>query len=121
VKGGVTENNKHKYDDEYKHGTAVAMRLCESFAGSNRAIYADSYFASVECAEVFMTELQLYFTGVVKTSTARFPYKFLNDTPMLGQGHHKSMTMTTESGVELIAVVWLDRTRRTFISAKRHH
>jgi hypothetical protein len=49
------------------HGTKVLLQLVKPWYHSNRVIVADSYFASVECAEELLKR-NLKFIGVVKTS-----------------------------------------------------
>ena len=113
---GKEANRTAKFEDSYGHGTAVAMRLMERFRFSGSAVAADSFFASVECAEALWLKFRIFFIGVVKMSTSRFPMRRLEKTYLKGQGAWKSMTTVTASGVQLMAVVWSDRTRRYFIS-----
>ena len=80
---------------------------------------ADSFFASVEAATVLFNS-HTRFIGVVKNATKTFPMRALAENEMAGRGDHRTMTadMDTASGdpFQIMAVSWIDRTRRYFIS-----
>jgi hypothetical protein len=98
------------------HGSAVLFDLVEHFAGSNRIICADSYFASVQSAEG-LAEMGLKFIGVVKNSTRKYPMKQLSTTVLANRGDRLSMVCKdANSNVTMMAAVWMDRERRYFIS-----
>lgn len=99
------------------HGAAVTKRLVYPWAGTNRIVCGDSYFASVHTARV-MYDMGLKFIGVVKTATRSFPYKHLASVPIHGRGKWESMAYKdTAGGCDLAAVVWVDRERRYFIAS----
>ena len=54
------------------HGTAVLQRLLIPWAWSDRIVFADSYFGSVQGA-LSLKEASMRFIGVVKTAHNRFP------------------------------------------------
>lgn len=59
------------------------------------------------------------FTGVVKTATRGYPMKHLSEIKMTGRGDQCSMHIVCQSdfpGKKLLAVSWVDRNRRYFIS-----
>ena len=117
----VTGDVKKKWKDIYNSGTATILRLCERFDGrlngKYRAVYGDSWFASLECAMALRKELGMYFTGCVKTNHAEFPMNVLNKVPLEDIGDATHMTYTDESKNTYLATVWTDRTRRTFVSS----
>jgi len=59
----------------------------------------------------------LRFIGVVKTGTKGFPLGALSVLPLEERGEHVSYVHTTADGVtDMMAVLWVDRERRYFIS-----
>lgn len=90
-----------------KAGTAMVLRLTEPWHGSFRQVVGDSYFASVECA-VECKKKDLYFTGLVKTSSKMFPKQYLqNEVQFAFRGETKTFTATVD-GHDIIAHVWND-------------
>ena len=57
---------------EQPHTTATSMRLVENWLGTGRAVYGDSWFASVKTAKAFLRN-GLHFVGDVKTNHSGFP------------------------------------------------
>jgi hypothetical protein len=59
----------------------------------------------------------LKFIGVVKTATRKFPMQALGSIKMEMRGERHTYVNKTEDGrVRMMAMVWLDRERRYFIS-----
>ena len=115
---GAHSTEATEYSDTYKNGTAVSLRLTKPWHGSGRGVYADSFFASVECCEALMCDAGLYFTGPIKQNTARYPHAVLKDQIIEGQGSYISMTSTSVKKVELTAVLHCDRNRKEFVSSQ---
>jgi Transposase IS4 len=67
------------------HGTVVPQRLISPWAGSNRIVCGDSYFASVEAA-THLRSLGLHFIGVVKTATRKFQIRYLQHQEIEARG-----------------------------------
>lgn len=105
-------------DDErgLLHGTVVMMRLVSPWAGTARLVCADSYFSSVEAA-LTLKAAGLRFIGVVKTATTRYPMAALASSELSSPGQSVSFVHREAQGtVDLMALVWVDRDRRYFIS-----
>jgi hypothetical protein len=101
---------------EKLHGTAVLRRLVEPWAGSGRIVCADSYFASVEAAEL-LQGLGLRFIGVVKTATCLLPMAKLSEEELATRGDRRSMVAKyCDGNIRMMAMVWMDRERRYFIA-----
>jgi len=64
-------------DDGLPHGASVLKCLVAPWAGTQRVVCADSYFASVAAANQLLTT-GLRFIGVVKTATRGYPMKALS-------------------------------------------
>ena len=101
------------------HGTRVLMDLCAPWTGTGRIGCADSYFASVQAA-CTLYDNGLRFTGVVKTSTKKYPMEYLSNFEMSGRGDHTSMVAECKSAgtvnYKIFAFGWVDRNRRYFVS-----
>ena len=71
---GKATHSKQKFFEkvEQPHTTATTMRLVEDWFGTERAVYGDSWFASVKTA-VALLRNGLHFVGDVKTNHALFP------------------------------------------------
>jgi hypothetical protein len=65
----VRETHSEQEDDVdgLNHGTKVLLQLVKPWYHSNRVVVANSYFASVECADE-LVKRNLRFIGVVKSS-----------------------------------------------------
>jgi len=104
------------HEDDLPHGTTVLKKLVAPWAGTKRVVCADSYFASVTAAEQLLG-MGLRFIGVVKTATRGYPMSTLSVLPLEERGEHISYTHKTADGVaDMLAVLWVDRERRYFIS-----
>lgn len=105
------------HDDALPHGTHVLKRLVAPWAGTQRVVCADSYFASVTAA----TELRamgLRFIGVVKTAIRGYPMQALSTLEATAREDHATYFHSTAEGVvDRIAVTWVDRDCRFFIAS----
>jgi len=109
--------------------TRAVLRAVWEFRGSWRTVYADSAYASAELA-IELFKIGLYFAGVVKTNTVKFPKKYLQEVGEgLRRGEHRVMTSTMNvmmldgeqhvaRTLTLRAVVWVDRKVFTFIATR---
>jgi hypothetical protein len=98
------------------HGTIVLRRFISPWAGSNRIVCGDSYFASVEAA-THLRSLGLHFIGVVKTATRKFPMRYLQHQELEARGDRVMlMHENKECEADMMAVMWLDWERRYFIA-----
>jgi hypothetical protein len=106
----------HLEENGLAHGTRVIKVLVLPWVRSGRLVVADSYFASVATAEE-LYRLGLRFTGVVKTTTRRFPMKELGSTELFNRGDRRSLLSLDANGTPWIPeFVWMDRDRRYFVS-----
>jgi hypothetical protein len=74
---GATRQAAKMFHDTYGSGTSITLRLCIPWRGSGRTIIGDSAFASVKTLEALHKELGLYFMGMVKTASRRYPKLYL--------------------------------------------
>ena len=103
-------------ESQMLHGTAVLQRLVGPWAGSDRVVCADSYFASVEAALSLKASGQR-FIGVVKTAHRRFPLSSLDARELGARGDWVTMVHDDATGSpDLMAVLWVDRDRRYFVA-----
>jgi hypothetical protein len=99
-----------------KHGTVVLDRLVRPWYGKgDRIVCADSYFASVEAA-LHLQARRIRFIGVVKTATSSYPMKLLQSKVLSSRGEWRSYVHRRDGKIVAMAVVWVDRERRYFIS-----
>jgi len=104
-------------DDGLPHGASVLKRLVAPWAGTQRVVCADSYFASVAAANQLLT-MGLRFIGVVKTATRGYPMEALSTLEVDTRGDNATYTHSTPEGaVKLMALMWVDRERRYFVSS----
>lgn len=68
------------------HEIAVIRRFVEPWAGTQRIVCTDSYFASVEDADE-MRKIGLRFIGVVKTACTKFQMKYMSGMEVGGRGN----------------------------------
>lgn len=104
--------------DATNHGTKVIQWLCSPWAKTNRIVYADSYFASVQTARE-LYKMGLRFTGVVKTSSRGFPLQHLLEIQFGGHGEWSGLYHRGDSSIndpDMLGFVWVDKDRRNFIS-----
>ena len=112
----ASETKKRRYEASLPHGTAVVLRLVEPWFNTNRLVCADSGFASVTAGAVLF-RYGLRFTGVVKTATREFPMRFLSSQELSHRGDHLTMVSeSSETSPSVMAVLWMDRERRYFVS-----
>jgi Transposase IS4 len=110
------ETRKSEAEEGLKHGTVVLDRLVRPWYGKgDRIVCADSYFASVEVA-LHLQARGVRFIGVVKTATYSYPMKLLQSKVLPTRGEWKSYVHQRDGKVAAMAVVWVDRERRHFIS-----
>jgi Transposase IS4 len=101
----------------YLHGCNVLYELIRPWANTNIIVVADSYFASVQAA-LRLYRVGMRFIGTVKTATKEFPMNYLGSC-VLGDGRgdrHGLISKDAGTGCSLLALVWVDRDRRYFIS-----
>lgn len=111
------ETRDRDYEADMQHGTATILRLLDPWLNTNRHVCADSFFASVSTA-VKLWDVGLRFTGVIKTATRLFPMSHLSSLEMQIKGDQNSLTSGDPSQKpSLMAVCWVDRDRRYFISS----
>jgi hypothetical protein len=105
-------------DEEMNHGTGVLRDLVLPWAQTGRVVAADSFFASVEAAQVLF-KLGLRFAGVVKTASRRFPMAALNKLQLTERGMWKGLIHRGDKlhGLpDILAYTWTDTNRRFFVS-----
>jgi len=103
-------------EDDLPHGVAVLKKLVAPWAGTTRVVCADSYFGSVAAAR-HLLGMGLRFIGVVKTATRGYPVSTLSTLPLEDRGEHVAYVHKTADGVvDMVALLWVDRDRRYFIS-----
>ena len=112
----VIQRRNAAFDNDMNSNTALVCRLVQSWAGSERIVCGDSFFASVTTAEELQTR-GLKFIGVVKTAHRKYPMEYLSNLPIAGRFQHRSMVRKNDQdNVTMAAIVWADRDRRYFIS-----
>jgi len=79
------------------HGTTVLQRLVRPWAGTDRIVCSDSYFASVEAASSLKAS-GLRLIGVVKTTHRRIPMAPLAARQLSARGDWVSMVHPSPSG-----------------------
>ena len=89
-----------------KDGAAQCLRATVPWHGSGRVLLGDSAFASVDTA-VRMKKVGLYFTGLVKQSSALYPKRHLQSMPMAARGDTATFTASKDR-VSMIAHAWND-------------
>ena len=105
IQEGAVQMEKKKYVQPGRNaGTAYVMRAVEPWQGSQRVVVGDSAFASVQTA-VALSQMGLFFTGIVKNASKNFPKKKMKSIEMTYRGETKAAS-AVQNGVELMAVVW---------------
>jgi hypothetical protein len=117
VMEGSERQKQKKYHAEFGEGTAVLLRLVEPYVSSERTVVADSAFSSVKTLEQLHNR-GLYFMGMVKTASKRYPKKSLEEWYKEGQprGTFKILQSNTNDGSPMYAMCWADRKAKTIIS-----
>lgn len=122
----VKSKNSHSTDEplveeedheDLNHGCLVLVQLLRPWVNKGlRLVCADSYFASVQTAEK-LYELGFQFIGPVKTATKRFPMTYLQNIVLANRGDAAALVAKSNgTGPNLLAFLWMDRNRRTFIA-----
>lgn len=105
IQEGKHRNATLEFEDKYQHTTACCMRLAKPWFGSGRVIAGDSWFASVQSA-VAHQDHGLHAILLVKTATAGFPKKELNEM-MEGKPVGTTVCMeTVYNGKPLYAIAY---------------
>lgn len=116
----LEQSRRHPDDGpQLPHGTEVLRQLVIPFAGSDRIVCADSYYASVTTANELL-KIGLRHIGVVKTATRMFPSQALGEKELLEKGDYIAMLAKNEDGKSLLAFSWADRDRKSFIATCSH-
>jgi len=106
-------------EGELGHGTKVIRYLVSPWInapGDPRTVCEDSYFASVATA-IELKICGVNFIGMVKTTTKQYPMIYLQNLELGGRGKYKVVaSFNNHRLAELLAVLWVDRERRYFIS-----
>ena len=97
------------------HGTKILLYLIDPWVYSGRTVVGDSYFASVGAAAA-LSELRMGFIGVVKTATKNFPMAYLSGLELMNRGERKGLLLKENDIPTMMALVWMDRDRRYFIT-----
>eukprot|EP00170_Pyropia_yezoensis_P001688 contig_7251_g1692 len=97
------------------HGKVVLKRLVWPWGGTQRVVFADTYFACAPAA-VHLRAMGFGFTACIKTATRGFPMQALSTLELGTREEHATYTHKTLGGaVGLMTVMWVDRERRYFI------
>jgi hypothetical protein len=115
---------RKKYADKFAHTTACTTRLFYKMGigekglrndqRSNRIVYADSWFAGRNTAKALMEELNLHFTGPVKTSTRGFPMDALHWTVSEKERGEHVVFYNAEDN--LYAIGWNDHHYKCYVT-----
>ena len=98
-------NSTYEYDDGVLHGTNVLLELVRPWENTNILVCNDFYFASVG-AELSLMNIGLRFIGVVKTTTKKFPMKYLSEIKIQSRGERSGLVMNGNEGeLSLLAFV----------------
>lgn len=103
-------------DSGLLHGTQVLKDLVSPWAQTSRIVCADSYFASVTSA-LELEKMGLRFIGVIKTATRQYPMQALSNIELSERGQKGALVHKRCDRIALIAILWVDRDRRYFISS----
>lgn len=114
----VNEGKEAMQQKEWQHqlgaGTATTLRLTRPWHGSGRIVVGDSWFGSVKTA-FELHQRGLFFMGMVKTATKKYPIKEARTRCPQGKGEFVSATTTIDS-VKLTCLAWRDKKIHTFVS-----
>ena len=104
-------------DDGNNHGTNVLKFLVEPWVKTDRCVYADSYFTSVNAVTV-LRMMGLRFIGVVKMATKKIPMLYLSNLELVQRGDYKGLVARgTDGQPTMLLFVWMDRDCRYFIAS----
>lgn len=102
-----------EFRDKHNAGTSQLLRLTKSLHGTGRTVNADSAFASVSSA-VALADVGLFFKGMVKTATTKFPIKFLREIEYPTRGDWVTLRAEVDGHV-VYATGWGDMTRKNLV------
>ena len=99
------------------HSAAILRELVLPWIHTDRIVCADSYFASVPAAKL-LSRHGMRFIGVVKTSTRKYPMRYLASVELNHRGDRKGLVSNGQQvgDPSMLAFVWMDRQRRYFIA-----
>lgn len=109
--------NENTDPEKYiSHGVNIMNQLLVPWKNSNRLVCADSYYSSVHAAEEFHAN-GFKFIGVVKTSTKKYPMKYLKQIELSVRGERFGLVRKKkyEHECDLLSFVWVDKNRKYFI------
>lgn len=123
---GKTIQRTKQYSDCGSQGTAITLRLCKSYFGSNRIVHADSAFSSVKTL-LKLKENGLFFMGIVKTANKEYPHKYFqskarlygSNAPNPRGGFLLLSTIKGPDGIEhdpFYALTWYDKKPKMLIT-----
>ena len=118
VKTAEEENGSAVTDDDgNNHGTNVLKFLVEPWVRTDHCVCADSYFTSINAVRVMRT-MGLYFIGVVKTATKKFPISYLSNLELVQRGNYKGLVARgTDGQPTMLSFIWMDRDRRYLVAS----
>lgn len=96
---------------EFGATTATTLRLVSKYFNSNRIVYIDSWFQSVQTCEQLLAN-GLYSVGIVKTAHRNYPKNTLEAACGNGAGDRSCAYYITEVGHRVMAMQW---------RSSRHH
>lgn len=114
----VASANEMHTREHWREGfasTALLLRLLHFYGGSRRIVLGDSAFASVQTAVALFKRLGLFFIGMVKSCTRKYPFQFTQEYEYPHRGAHIALTANTDD-VDVRAVAWGDRKVKSFVS-----
>jgi hypothetical protein len=121
---GKDRNRAKKYENVFKSHTAITLRLVEDYFGTARTVIADSAFSSVDTCSALLDH-GLYFLGIVKTASSRFPkayFKAWASNESLPRGSHKVVKsfvrISNGTEAQIFAVGWMDKKLKTLICSR---
>ena len=119
VKMSVADSSDPSMQSDLNHKTKVLAYLVHPWDCSMWTLMADSCFASVQWAQSLF-KIGLWFIGMVKTATKGFPKNKLQPAEFNNQGNHVACHHEGNGTVDdpcLLAMLWVDREQRSFISS----
>jgi hypothetical protein len=90
--------------------------LCGRGTGREIGLYVRSRILRVSRPRWHLRARRVRFIGVVKTATSSYPMKLLQAKVLPSRGDWKSYVHRRDGKIAAMAVVWVDRERRYFIS-----
>ena len=110
VQEGKEAMQSKEYANLYTSHTAITLRLVKPWLGSKRTVIGDSAFASFSTC-VSLLSMGLFFIGIVKTASAKFPKAFLNAWEATKPTRGSTMFLSTIAMInnishKILAVGW---------------